>query len=92
MKKLPVQCPSCSGELAVKTLFCNHCETQVSGAYPLPLLARLDEEEQAFVLAFVRASGSLKEMSALLKLSYPSVRNMLDELIHKINQLDHESC
>ncbi|MBE2281852.1 MAG: DUF2089 family protein, partial [Prosthecobacter sp.] len=30
------------------------------------------------------ASGSLKEMAALLKVSYPTVRNRLDEVIAKL--------
>lgn len=86
MKRLPTTCPSCSGRLNVKRLRCDHCETEVEGQYELPALASLSQEEQEFIVAFIRASGSLKEMAGILKVSYPTVRNRLDEVIQKLNQ------
>lgn len=84
MKRFPVKCPSCERQLRVKRLVCEGCGTEVEGAYPLPVLAALSAEDQAFVCDFVRASGSLKEMAALLKVSYPTVRNRLDEVISRL--------
>ncbi len=52
--------------------------------YPLPPLASLSAEDQAFILEFVKASGSLKDMAALMKVSYPTVRNRLDEVIGRL--------
>jgi len=91
MKKLPVVCPSCESPLQVKALYCVHCDTTVEGVFKLPVLARLNPDDQAFALAFIKASGSLKEMSALLNLSYPSVRNMLDDLIRQLQKLEDEN-
>lgn len=85
MKHLPTICPSCQSLLAVKRLCCEHCGTDVEGLYPLPVLAALSQEDQEFILHFVKASGSLKEMAALLKVSYPTVRNRLDEVISRLN-------
>lgn len=87
---LPTYCPSCQTQLKVKKLMCEHCETEVSGSYELPTLALLSPDDQAFVLSFVKSSGSLKEMAAQLNLSYPTVRNMLNDIIEKIET--HESC
>ena len=81
---LPTSCPSCHSQLKVKCLKCDNCETEVSGLYDLPTLALLTSEDQQFILRFVINSGSLKEMSSELKLSYPTVRNMLNEIITKI--------
>lgn len=86
MKQLPTSCPSCSGRLAVKRLGCEQCETEVEGQYSLPALVSLSAEEQEFIQEFVKASGSLKEMATLLKVSYPTVRNKLDEIIEKLKQ------
>ncbi len=86
-KKLPVVCPSCNTGLKVNSLHCDACETTISGLFELPVLLQLDPKEQDFVLNFVSSSGSLKVMAEKLKLSYPTVRNMLDELIHKIKTL-----
>jgi hypothetical protein len=38
----------------------------------------------------VKASGSLKEMAALLKVSYPTVRNRLDEVIGRLRSPESE--
>jgi hypothetical protein len=34
----------------------------------------------------VKASGSLKEMAGILKVSYPTVRNRLDDVISKLKE------
>jgi hypothetical protein len=86
-KKLPQSCPSCSAQLHVRSMRCATCDTEVTGAYPLPLLASLSAEEQDFVLSFVKSSGSLKVMAQQMGLSYPTVRNILDDLIEKLNLL-----
>ncbi len=86
-KKLPHTCPSCSATLNVKSLVCGNCQTEVSGNYGLPLLASLTDEEQEFITNFVKCSGSLKVMAQNLGLSYPTVRNLLDDIIQKIESL-----
>ncbi len=86
MKQLPTSCPSCSGRLAVKRLRCGRCATEVEGLYPLPALVSLLPDDQEFILHFIKASGSLKEMASILKVSYPTVRNRLDEIIEKLKQ------
>jgi hypothetical protein len=92
MKQLPTLCPSCGGKLGVKRLRCEQCETEVEGSYSLPALASLPPDDQEFILAFVKASGSLKEMATITKVSYPTVRNRLDDIIQKLkrNEDNHE--
>ena len=85
---LPTICPSCQAHLQVKSLKCDSCHTEVSGLYDLPLLSRLSSDDQQFILNFVKRSGSLKEMAAELKLSYPTVRNMLNDIIKHIEVID----
>jgi hypothetical protein len=87
-KKLPLKCPSCENQLHVKQLHCEKCDTEVTGLYSLPVLSQLKAEDQKFILAFVKASGSLKIMAQNMQLSYPTVRNILDEIISRINNLD----
>ena len=86
MKQLPTLCPSCSGVLGVKRLHCERCGTEVEGEFELPPLARLSAEEQGFLLQFLKADASLKEMARILRLSYPTVRNRLDALIRQLKQ------
>jgi hypothetical protein len=84
VRNLPTACPSCCGKLAVKRLRCERCETEVEGLYSLPVLTSLAQDDQEFILEFIKASGSLKEMASILKVSYPTVRNRLDEVIAKL--------
>jgi len=87
-KKLPIKCPSCENQLQVKQLHCEKCETEVTGFYSLPIISQLKDEDHKFILDFIKASGSLKIMAQNMKLSYPTVRNILDEIINKINNID----
>lgn len=89
MKKLPVICPSCANSLKVSQLSCDECETLISGSFDLPVLANLPREDQSFVLDFVLSGGSLKKMATQLNKSYPTVRNMLDEIIEKLNHIQN---
>ena len=86
MKQLPTLCPSCGSALAVKRLYCEGCGTEVEGEFSLPALTSLSADDQEFLLNFVRASGSLKEMASILSVSYPTVRNRLDAIIEQLNK------
>jgi hypothetical protein len=85
---LPCYCPSCTSQLNVKSLKCTQCGTEVIGDYAFPVLLLLSPEEQDFILSFVKHSGSLKEMANQLKLSYPTVRNRLNDIIEKIESYE----
>ena len=82
---LPTYCPGCHAQLKVKCLKCENCQTEVNGSYDLPVLALLSSDDQQFILHFVKNSGSLKEMASEMKLSYPTVRNLLNDIINKID-------
>ncbi len=90
LSKLPVRCPSCGSGLSVQSLACRECDTVVNGRYDLPVLLMLEKEELEFVLRFVLNSGSLKEMSKEMGLSYPTIRNYLDDLISKLQSLENQ--
>lgn len=89
-KRLPLQCPACESSLRVGRMFCGECGTEVCGDFELPLLARLSEKEQQFIVEFVKSSGSLKDMAKSMGVSYPTVRNVLDDLIEKLIKLDEK--
>jgi hypothetical protein len=75
--------------LCAKRLYCERCGTEVEGQFELPPLVRLSPEEQGFLLQFLKADASLKELARILRLSYPTVRNRLDAIIEQLKQ--HES-
>ena len=87
-KTFPTVCPSCGGILTVKSLHCAECDTTISGQFAIHPILRLTAEEQQFVTAFIRCSGSLKQMAADMGLSYPTVRNILDDIISKLQNYE----
>lgn len=91
MAALVGQCPSCGGSLLVQRLWCEKCQLAVEGKMTMGTLARLQPEEQQFILEFVKASGSLKEIARRYGVSYPTVRNRLNELIGRLEQLERTS-
>lgn len=92
MKRIPTLCPACDEQLQIRSLGCPACGTAVTGDFALPPLLRLPHAEQEFVLEFVRNSGSLKEMARKMGISYPTVRNRLDEIIAHLRTAEsHET-
>ncbi len=87
-KVFPTVCPSCGGTLKVKSLHCAQCDTTISGQFEVHPILCLTAEEQQFVMAFIRCSGSLKQMAADMGLSYPTVRNILDDIITKLQSYE----
>lgn len=51
----------------------------------IPLwITELEEDELVFIKRFILASGSLKEMADIYKVTYPTVRARLNHVIDKI--------
>ena len=51
----------------------------------------LTNEDMSFIKNFVLSSGSLKEMSQMYQVSYPTMRIRLNRLIEKLRISDNES-
>jgi hypothetical protein len=85
MSKLPTACPACASQLEVTQLACPGCAMRLEGRFELPELLRLGRDDLEFVLAFVRCSGSLKELGAQRGQSYPTVRNRLNDIIGRLS-------
>ena len=52
----------------------------IEGPFTLPPLAQLNAEDQVFVAAFVRCHGSIKQMEKYFGVSYPTIKNRLNEI------------
>jgi hypothetical protein len=52
----------------------------IDGPFTLPQLARLSLEDQVFIMAFLRAHGSIKEMEQVFGVSYPTIKGRLNRI------------
>lgn len=80
------RCTSCEGPLAITRLECPACGVSVRGVFDPSPLARLNVEDQVFVMAFVRHHGSIKKMEALFDISYPTVKNRLHAIAAQLDR------
>jgi hypothetical protein len=55
-------------------------QISVEGQFTLPELARLSLEDQVFVMAFLRAHGTIKEMEQTFGVSYPTIKARLNRI------------
>ena len=81
MPELSTRCPYCFAKMAVKTLVCQACSTEVKSDFDSPKFLELSPDQQKFAIEFILASGSLKEMANILNVSYPTIRAKLDRII-----------
>jgi len=78
------KCPVCDGELTVTRLHCDACETAIEGRFANGAFAGLTPEQLDFVETFVRCEGKITRMEEEMALSYPTIRNRLQEVIRAL--------
>ena len=81
MKTALSKCPVCDGELTVTRLHCDACDTAIEGRFANGAFAGLTPEQLDFIETFVRCEGKMNRMEDELALSYPTLRNRLQEVI-----------
>ena len=60
----------------------------IEGSFELPQLARLNIEDQVFIIAFVRSHGSIKEMEQVFGVSYPTIKARLNRIAESLEFVD----
>ena len=55
----------------------------IEGHFVPPPLARLDADDQAFVIAFVHCHGSIKQMENWFGVSYPTIKGRLRRIAER---------
>jgi hypothetical protein len=81
MNILPSKCPLCGGELAITRLHCHDCDTTFEGRFIHSSFGSLNAEQLSFLEIFIRNEGKFSRMEDEIKLSYPTMRNRLHEII-----------
>lgn len=71
--------------IAVERVRLRDKDIAIEGNFELPQLARLDLEDQIFVVAFVRSHGSIKEMERVFGVSYPTIKSRLSRIADSLD-------
>ena len=86
MQKLFNQCPACGSQLVITECKCPACQLQMRGEFQPGQLSSLSDEALTFVKVFLSARGNLTEVERVLGISYPTIRNKLDEINNILNR------
>jgi hypothetical protein len=84
MKTALSKCPVCNGELYVTRFHCETCETTIEGRFPNAAFSGLTSEQLDFIETFVRCEGKITRMEEEMAVSYPTIRNRLQEVIRAL--------
>ena len=84
MHLVPGKCPVCGEELTVTRLHCRSCDSGLEGHFELGRFYKLSPDQLHFVETFIRCEGKLNKAQDELKLSYPTVRSRLLDVIHAL--------
>lgn len=79
--KLLSKCPACNGSLQIRTLQCPDCGLELKNDFELSPFDRLDAEQSAFLLCFLRCRGNMSQLQDELHLSYSVAKKRLSNLL-----------
>ncbi len=74
------KCPVCGSNTEVTRLSCDECGTTIEGHFHLCKFCRLTSEQKTFIDVFIKCRGNIKEVEKELGVSYPTVKNRLEDV------------
>jgi hypothetical protein len=80
LKEALGRCPVCGRNTEVTVIRCNECGTRIEGQFRLCRFCRLTEEQKSFIESFIKCRGNIKEVEKELGISYPTVKNRLEDV------------
>jgi len=80
MQNMFDKCPACGGQVIITECRCSQCKLQMRGEFRSGRFLNLSDDELTFIQVFLSARGNLSEVERILGVSYPTVRNKLDEI------------
>ncbi len=83
-------CPSCGQRMVISELRCPDCDLRVRKEFPPCEFCLLPEEDYEFLKVFLRTEGKITDMEKILKLSYPSIKIKIENLLRNLNLKPYE--
>jgi len=82
--EVPGICPVCSNKLTVRKVCCSDCGISIEGDFQLCKFCMLTKEQKEFAEIFIKNKGNIKEIEKEMGISYPTVKNKLENLIEAL--------
>lgn len=82
--QVPGKCSICGHEITITHFTCNQCKTKTEGTFDSCRFCRLSPEQLEFVEVFLRCRGNIKDVEKELGLSYPTIRNRLEDALQAL--------
>ena len=88
MQKVISECPACGTKLRITSLHCAGCGMELRNDFELSPFDLLNPEQTSFLCAFLRQRGNMSSVQSKLKISYPTAKKKLDDLLITLNLLE----
>ena len=75
------KCPICNSNTYITRINCDECGTTIEGHFHLCKFCRLTLEQKTFIDVFIKCRGNIKEVEKELGVSYPTVKNRLEDVV-----------
>lgn len=82
--QIPGKCSICGHDITVTNFVCTHCRTKTEGEFSPCRFCSLSREQLDFIEAFLKCRGSIKDVEKELNLSYPTIRNRLEDVLQAL--------
>lgn len=96
LKEIPGKCFVCGSETEATKISCNVCDTSIEGHFKPCKFCRLNPDQKHFLDIFVKCRGNIKEIEKELGVSYPTVKNKLEDVAsalgHKAASPENENA
>ena len=84
MTKRITNCPVCNTKLVTASLQCPACKLELRGDFEGSVFDRLDDEQNAFLMTFLKNQGNLSALQAEMQISYPAAKKKLLDVLSTI--------
>ena len=75
------KCPVCGGDTQILKIGCDTCGTNIECKFQLCKFCKLTAEQKLFIDVFIKCRGNIKEVEKELGVSYPTVKNKLEDVV-----------
>lgn len=84
------KCPVCNSDTTITRITCDTCNTTIEGHFDLCKFCRLTPEQKLFIDVFIKCRGNIKEVEKELGVSYPTVKNKLEDVANALGYMSEE--